>query len=348
MTTDEVLNLVKEYLKISKDLSMLLDGSSSFIHCYNSSTHRLHSKVDTLGAGTARMTHTSPNITQLSKDKEFRELLCVPDGKVLIDVDASALELATLGYYLAPFDDFEFAYTVAKGDKSKGTDIHTLNQKRVGLPSRDAAKTFIYSVNYGAGATKVGNSIWDKKPFDYSKDEYDKAKDQVLKRVVKIDNKDFFPISKGVLSPFSEELILATIYGNRILVNFRDNTKGYNELLEWCIRSVKDNKIKAIDGRLLYLRSPHKALNLYLQSAGAIFMKYLLCDIDNKLKSKFKDKFGYVANIHDAINIECYPEVAEDICEILRASFIDTSYKLGFKYPIEGEPKIGKNQYETH
>ena len=37
------------------------------------------------------MTHSNPNITQLSKDKEFRELMCVPEGKLLVDVDAGAL-----------------------------------------------------------------------------------------------------------------------------------------------------------------------------------------------------------------------------------------------------------------
>lgn len=53
-------------------------------------------------------------------------------------------------------------------------------------------------------------------------------------------------------------------------------------------------------------------------------------------------------NIMDAINIECIPEYANDICKILFQSFIDVSYILGLKYPVYGEPKVGKNQYETH
>lgn len=53
-------------------------------------------------------------------------------------------------------------------------------------------------------------------------------------------------------------------------------------------------------------------------------------------------------NTLDAINIECNPDIANDICSILSKSFLDTSYNLGFKYPVYGEPKIGKNQYETH
>lgn len=351
MSLDEVLNLVKDYLKISKDLSMLLEGKGSFINCYNPTTHRVHGKVDTLGAVTQRCTHNSPNITQLPKTREFRELLTVPDDKVLIDVDANQLELVTLGHYLGQFDNYEYAKIVDSGDKSKGTDIHTINQKRVGLATRDLAKTFIYSVVYGAGNTKIGDSLWTEgQEVKYTAKEYQEAKEAVDKRVIYLEGKKFFPIAKGTLTPYSEELILKTIFGTQVSIAFRDNTKGYRELCEWAISSVNNNYISALDGRKLYLRSAHKALNLYLQSAGAIYMKYLLCHIDNQLRDKYEygKEFGYVSNIHDALNIECNPDIANDICEILSKSFIDVSYNLGFKYPIYGEPKVGKNQYETH
>jgi len=49
-----------------------------------------------------------------------------------------------LGHFLGPYDNYKYAQIVDSGDKSKGTDIHTMNQKAAGLPTRDAAKTFIY------------------------------------------------------------------------------------------------------------------------------------------------------------------------------------------------------------
>lgn len=54
MTLKETLETIKEYLKTNKDLSQLLTGDGSFINCYNKTTHRLHGKVDTLGATTYR------------------------------------------------------------------------------------------------------------------------------------------------------------------------------------------------------------------------------------------------------------------------------------------------------
>lgn len=210
------------------------------------------------------------------------------------------VELVMLGHYLYPYDNGEFAKAVSEGSKDDGTDIHTLNQKRVGLPTRDSAKTFIYATNYGAGATKIGDMVWDKTPFDYLDDEYSQALESIQKRIQIIDGKKFFPIEKGVLTPMREELIIATIYGTRIIKAFRDNTKGYNQLLEQMSIQGKKGYIEAIDGRKLYLRSEHKALNLLIQSAGAIFMKYYLVDIEEELSKKFTHgkEYAYVANIH--------------------------------------------------
>ena len=90
-TLNETMADIFAYLKVKKDLGQLLLGDNSLIKLYNPETHRLHGKVDTLGANTMRCTHSNPNITQISKDKEFRELMCVPEGKLLVDVDADAL-----------------------------------------------------------------------------------------------------------------------------------------------------------------------------------------------------------------------------------------------------------------
>lgn len=347
---NSTLATLKEYLKLSKDLGQLLTGSGSFINCFNKDTHRLHGRVDSLGANTGRMTHSKPNITQLSKDLEFRELMSVPDGKLLVDVDADALELVMLGHYLGQFDNYEFAHIVDTGDKSNGTDIHTVNQHRVGLPTRDAAKTFIYSVIYGAGETKIGIQTWDKTPFEYTSQEYRQAKEKVEKRLTFINGKAFYPIAKETLAPYDEDIIMQTVYGARVSTLFRDNTKGYKQLVEHTIANVKNNKIIGLDGRLLNVRAEHKALNLLLQSAGAIFMKYYLVCIDEGLNKLFTHgkEYAYVANIHDAVNLEIIPEVKEPVREILTKSFKTASDMLGLRYQVKGEPHFGRTQAETH
>jgi hypothetical protein len=62
-----------------------------------------------------------------------------------------------------------------------------------------------------------------------------------------------------------------------------------------------------------------------LQSAGAIFMKQYLYEIDQDLRSQFTHgtDFGYVANIHDAVNIECKPEFTQEISKKARNVLLD-------------------------
>lgn len=138
---------LKRYLKLVKDLGQLANGDNSLLNLV-CADGRFHGRCDSLGTNTGRMSHSKPNITQVPKGKDFRELMAVPDGKVLIDVDADALELVMLGHYLGPYDEYYYAKTVDSGDKKANppTDIHSVNQRATGLPTRDLAKTFIYGL----------------------------------------------------------------------------------------------------------------------------------------------------------------------------------------------------------
>jgi DNA polymerase I-like protein with 3'-5' exonuclease and polymerase domains len=122
---------------------------------------RVHGKVITNGAVTGRMTHSSPNMAQVPNSgspygEECREVWQVEEGNVLVGADASGLELRMLAHYMR---DEAYVDTVINGSSKDGTDVHTKNQKAAGLPSRDAAKTFIYAFLYGAGAPKIGSII---------------------------------------------------------------------------------------------------------------------------------------------------------------------------------------------
>ena len=71
-------------------------------------------------------------------------------GYKLVGHDASGLELRILAHYI---NDDDFTRSVAEGDP------HTANQIAAGLPTRDAAKTFIYAFIYGAGNKKIGEIV---------------------------------------------------------------------------------------------------------------------------------------------------------------------------------------------
>lgn len=122
---------------------------------------RVHGRVNTNGAVTGRMTHSSPNMAQVPNSgsvygPECRELWTVDKDNVLVGADASGLELRMLAHYMK---DEGYVRTVCEGSSKDGTDVHTVNQRAAGLASRDAAKTFIYAFLYGAGDAKIGSIV---------------------------------------------------------------------------------------------------------------------------------------------------------------------------------------------
>lgn len=117
---------------------------------------KVHGRVITLKAISGRMAHNSPNMAQIPAvyspyGKECRQVWMTSSDKYkLLGCDASSLELRCLAHYMG---DKKFT------DEVVGGDIHTANQKAAGLPTRDAAKTFIYALIYGAGPAKIGSIV---------------------------------------------------------------------------------------------------------------------------------------------------------------------------------------------
>ena len=149
--------LLVQYLTVQKRLGQLAEGKQSWMDAARE-TGRVHATYQTNGAVTGRMIHRSPNIAQVPATrawygKECRELFTVGEGKSLVGVDLSGLELRCLAHFMARFDDGEYGEVVLNGD------IHTTNQEAAGLETRDQAKTFIYAFLYGAGAAKIGTIV---------------------------------------------------------------------------------------------------------------------------------------------------------------------------------------------
>jgi len=142
--------LINKFLMLQKRIAQV----SSWIEAIREDG-RVHGKVITNGTITGRMSHQSPNMAQIPAvyspyGKECRQLWIANKGYKLVGVDASGLELRMLAHYM---NDKEYTHEIINGD------IHTTNQIRTGLESRDEAKTFIYALIYGAGSKKIGSII---------------------------------------------------------------------------------------------------------------------------------------------------------------------------------------------
>ena len=263
---------------------------------------RVHGRVNTNGAVTGRMTHFKPNMAQIPNagslyGPECRQCWTVDAGNVLVGCDASGLELRMLAHYMK---DENYVKTVTEGSSKEGTDVHTVNQKAAGLPTRDQAKTFIYAFLYGAGASKIGSII-------------------------------------GGTAADGEKLINSFLKATPALQSLRTTVSKY----------AAKGFVPGLDGRKIWVRSEHAALNSLLQGAGAIVMKKALVLFHDKIRvNRWPVKL--VANVHDEFQFECPKDIAEEAGKAARMSIVEAGEYFNLRCALDGEYKIGANWRETH
>ena len=135
--------------------------------------------------------------------------------------------------------------------------------------------------------------------------------------------------------------------GERLKTKFLKQTPSLAKLLERVKKQAAKGWVPGLDGRRIWVRSEHAALNSLLQGAGAIVMKKALCIFYDKIKAN-KWPVKLVANVHDEFQFECPPSVAEEAGKAARMSIIEAGEYFKLRCPLDGEYKIGRNWKETH
>jgi len=133
--------------------------------------------------------------------------------------------------------------------------------------------------------------------------------------------------------------------GKRLKTSFFEKIPAIKKLVTAVERNVQLNKsLRGLDGRILACRSPHSAVNLLLQSAGAVIMKQALVEFA-KLAQHPYELHG---NIHDEVQFSCDKEHADDLGQAFCDGIKEAGKILEFRCPLDGEYSIGKNWAETH
>jgi len=113
----------------------------------------------------------------------------------------------------------------------------------------------------------------------------------------------------------------------------------------------RTNKLTGLDGRILPVRSPHAALNMLLQSAGAVCMKVALLQLFtrlNQMKWQHGREYSFVANVHDEFQAEVQPDKASVFCELAVNAIRAAGKELKLNVMLDGEAKIGETWAQTH
>jgi len=138
--------------------------------------------------------------------------------------------------------------------------------------------------------------------------------------------------------------------GQELIDNFLEATPALQEARHRVILTAeRSGIIRGLDGRMLWIRSPHAALNTQLQGAAAVVMKRALLIFHKELASSpCAGRAKFVANVHD----EWQLEVDKPLSDMVGTLGIESIKKAGEYYklncPLGGEYNVGTNWAETH
>lgn len=270
-------------------------------------------------AVTGRATHR--NIVNIPKTgsffgKQMRKMFTSREGMVIVGTDADQCQLRMLA---ARMGDPEYLEAIMTGDKDLGTDSHSLTAKVGGLESRDIAKNVIYCLLFGGGDDKLGRTA--RQPGN--------GRELRLK---------LYRGFNGL-----EELVESLVKEWRNSARRRYNQK-FNRI------EYYDGYITGLDGRPIKVPYEHQLLVYLLQSDEAIMMAaaYNMANLWLSRKYRYGVDFGFVCWMHDEYNVECRPEIAEDVKNICERAISWAGEFFNIQCPHIGEGQIGKNWYEVH
>lgn len=186
-------------------------------------------------------------------------------------------------------------------------DIHSYNQRLAGLPTRNSAKTFIYAFIYGAGDAKLGSII------------------------------------NGTAAD-----------GLELRHRFLQALPKLGKLIDSVKKASKRGYLIGLDGRKVFMRKDekgkvlqHTALNVLLQSAGAVVMKKSLLLLTEAANDAHID-YIKVIDMHDEGQADVIPVDSKRYAAMAEQSIRGAGTHFSLNIPLDAEAKIGRHWADTH
>jgi DNA polymerase-1 len=271
---------------------------------------RVHGKVITNGAVTGRCTHSSPNLAQIPNTSSIYGAECRACWTVEEDRVLIGCDLSGIELRcLAHYmQDSEWQRELLEGD------VHWKNTQAFGLVPMGTAKE-------------------------------DKQEHKDARNLSKT-------LTYSVLYGAGAAKVGTTVGGSakqgaKLIDNFLNNTPALKKLKAKVDKIAAKGFVPALDGRKVWVRSEHAALNSLLQSAGAIIAKQWIICLTANLKAA-KIDYKLLAFVHDEVCIEGYEKDAQQIVDIVVASAKEAGEKLNFRCPVGAEGHIGRTWADVH
>ncbi len=349
-----------EVFFMKKRLGQVSDGKNGWLKLMRADG-RIHGRVNVGGTVSGRATHAAPNVSQVpgvnalefkDHDKGLKfiaenEGQTVYNGKPFIVHQKWNDKKNEWAFNLRGRKgnygwDCREAFTVPEGYKLVGCDlsgiefrclgnlthpfddgeiidvvlngdIHARNAELAGI-SRGVAKRLLYAAMYGGGDAKLGS----------------------------------------IVEPFAPEPRQKSL-GSQLRMKLMAAMPSLAQAIKEIKREKRRNSgtIRGLDGRRLYVRSDHAALNLRLQSDGALIAKKWCLIVDDLFWDAGWDhhveaEYAFCSWSHDEIQVAVREDLADRAAHLMEAAAPMAGDHFGFKCPVAAESQVGMNWAETH
>ena len=177
--------------------------------------------------------------------------------------------------------------------------------------TRKEVKTLTYAFIYGAGDVKLGHSL------------------------------------RPELSDSQKKQL-----GQELRRKFLDAIPGLEPLIDAVKERVRvSGRLRALDGRPIFCRAEHAALNYLLQSAGAIISKRWVVVSQDMLDAAgltYNHDYTRCAYVHDEQQFSVLPSEAQNVVNLVEAAALKAGEYYNFRVPITASGDIGDTWASTH
>ena len=177
--------------------------------------------------------------------------------------------------------------------------------------TRKEVKTLTYAFIYGAGDAKMGHSL------------HPELSDAQKKQL-----------------------------GSELRRKFLDAIPGLEPLIDAVKQKVRAaGKLRGLDGRPIFCRAEHAALNYLLQSAGAIISKRWVVvgqQLLDEAGLTYDVDYTRCAYVHDEVQLSVVPQEVDRVKNLLEVSAPLAGQYYNFRVPITASADHGNNWAATH
>jgi len=324
-------DLIASYLLVQKRIAQV----SSWLEAVDMDTQRVHGYVNTNGAVTGRMTHSKPNLAQVPSSSslygpECRACWIVPKGYKLVGIDASGLELRMLAHFMLASANKAYSDLV-----NKDTNILTITQKDVHAKVLIKANMITSSASLYIKEILSGD-IHTANRLAAGLETRNQAKTFIYAYLYGAGDEKIGSIAGG-----------GRMQGKKLKAKFLEGTPALALLKANVAQAASRGYITGLDGRKVFIRSEHAALNSLLQSAGALIMKQALIILD-KYAKLWKLDYRFVGNIHDEFQVEVREDQAHRFGGLAASCIEAAGIHFKLRCPLAGEFNVGDSWADTH